>query len=52
MLFSTRCYQGVEMKKGQIGRTCSLNGAMRNAYKVLIGERGWKRPLGKCRSRQ
>jgi hypothetical protein len=25
--------------------TCSMRGAMRNAYRILVGKAGWKGPL-------
>jgi hypothetical protein len=30
-----------------MGRACSTNGAKRNAYRILVGTPGGKRPLGR-----
>jgi hypothetical protein len=35
----------------EMGRTCSMNGAKRNAYRVLVGKPEGKRPLGRPRCR-
>jgi hypothetical protein len=34
-----------------MGRTCSTNGEKRNAYRILVGKPGGKRPLGRPRRR-
>jgi hypothetical protein len=34
-----------------MGRTCSTNGAQRNAYRILVGKSEGKRPLGRKRRR-
>jgi hypothetical protein len=34
-----------------MGRTCSTNGAERNAYRILMGNQEGKRPLGTPRRR-
>jgi hypothetical protein len=34
-----------------MGRACSTNGAKRNAYRILVGNSGGKRPLGRPRRR-
>jgi hypothetical protein len=34
-----------------MGRTCSTNGAERNAYRILVGNPEEKRPLGRPRRR-
>jgi hypothetical protein len=34
-----------------MGRTCSTNGAKRNAYRILVGEPEGKRPLGRPKRR-
>jgi hypothetical protein len=34
-----------------MGRECSTNGAKRNAYRILVGKQGGKRPLGIPRRR-
>jgi hypothetical protein len=34
-----------------MGRACSMNGAKRNAYRILVGKSEAKRPLGKPRRR-
>jgi hypothetical protein len=32
-----------------MGRACSTNGEKRNAYRILVGKREGKRPLGRPR---
>jgi hypothetical protein len=34
-----------------MGRACSTNGGKRNAYRILVGKPGGKRPLGRSRRR-
>jgi hypothetical protein len=34
-----------------MGRACSTNGEKRNAYRILVGKPGVKRPLGRPRRR-
>jgi hypothetical protein len=34
-----------------MGRSCSTNGAKRNAYRILVGKPEGKRPLGRTRHR-
>jgi hypothetical protein len=34
-----------------MGRTCSTNGAKRNAYRILVGKPEEKKPLGRLRRR-
>jgi hypothetical protein len=34
-----------------MGRACSTNGEKRNAYRILVGKREEKRPLGRPRRR-
>jgi hypothetical protein len=34
-----------------MGRACSTNGEKRNAYMILLGKPGGKRPLGRPRRR-
>jgi hypothetical protein len=34
-----------------MGRACSINGARRNAYRILVGNTEGKRPLGRSRRR-
>jgi hypothetical protein len=34
-----------------MGRACSTNGTKRNAYRVLVGKQGGKKPLGEPRHR-
>jgi hypothetical protein len=34
-----------------MGRACSTNGEMRNAYTILVGKPEGKRPLGRPRHR-
>jgi hypothetical protein len=33
------------VKEDEIGRECSTNGETRNAYRILVGKPGGKRPL-------
>jgi hypothetical protein len=35
----------------EMGRSCSTNGEKRNAYRILVGKPGGKRPLGRTRRR-
>jgi hypothetical protein len=35
----------------EMGRTCSTNGAKKNAYRILVGKPEGKRPLGRQRCR-
>jgi hypothetical protein len=35
----------------EMGRACSTNGETRNAYRILVGKPGGKRPLGRPRCR-
>jgi hypothetical protein len=35
----------------EIGRTCSIYREKRNAYRVLVGKSGGKRPLGRPKRR-
>jgi hypothetical protein len=37
--------------EGEMGRACSTNGEKWNAYKILVGDPGEKRPLGRPRRR-
>jgi hypothetical protein len=39
------------VKEDEIGRACSMNGEKRNAYRILVGKPGGKRPLGRPRRR-
>jgi hypothetical protein len=34
-----------------MGRACSTNGAKRNAFGILVGKAGGKRPVGRPRCR-
>jgi hypothetical protein len=38
-----------QLKKGEMGRTCSMNGGgeKRNAYRILVGKARRRRPLGR-----
>jgi hypothetical protein len=40
-----------EVKKVEMGRACSTNGAERNACRILVGKPEGKRPLGRPRHR-
>jgi hypothetical protein len=35
------------VKEDEMSRECSTNGEKRNAYMILVGKPGGKRPLGK-----
>jgi hypothetical protein len=35
----------------EMSRACSMNGVKRNAYGILVGKPGGKRPLGRPRRR-
>jgi hypothetical protein len=35
-----------------MGRSCSTDGEERNAYRILVGKQGGKRPLGRPRRRR
>jgi hypothetical protein len=40
------------VKEDEMGRACSTNGEMKNAYRILVVEKPkGKRPLGRPRSR-
>jgi hypothetical protein len=39
------------MKEDETSRDCSTNWEKRNAYRILVGKPGRKRPLGKGRCR-
>jgi hypothetical protein len=41
----------IRMIKDEMGRACSINGAKRNAYRILVGKPEGKRPLGRPRCR-
>jgi hypothetical protein len=36
-----------QVKKDEMGRTCSTNGEKRNAYRILMGKPERKRKLGR-----
>jgi hypothetical protein len=38
-------------KEDEVGRGCNTNEEKRNAYRVLVGKPGGKRPLGRSRHR-
>jgi hypothetical protein len=40
-----------QVKENEMGRACSTNGEKRNAYRILVGKREGKRPLGRPRRR-
>jgi hypothetical protein len=50
LLFSKYTYND-QIKKDEMGRACSTNGAKRNAYRVLVGKPEGKRPLERPRRR-
>jgi hypothetical protein len=39
------------VKEDEMGRTCSTNGAKRNAYRTVVGKPEGKRPLRRPRRR-
>jgi hypothetical protein len=39
------------VKKDEMGRAFSKNGTKRNVYRILVGKREGKRPLGRLRRR-
>jgi hypothetical protein len=43
--------QNDEVKEDEMGRACSMNGAKRNAYRILVEKQEGKRPLGRPRHR-
>jgi hypothetical protein len=40
-----------QVKEDEMGRTCSTNGAKRNAYRILVGKPEGKKSLGRSRRR-
>jgi hypothetical protein len=42
---------GYQIKEDEMGEECGTHGKNRNAYRVLVGEREGKRPLGRPRHR-
>jgi hypothetical protein len=40
-----------QVKEHEMGRACSMNGANRNTYKLLLGKPEGKTPLGRPRLR-
>jgi hypothetical protein len=38
-----------QVKEGEMGRACSMNGAKRNANRILVGKPEGKKPLGRPR---
>ena len=47
----TRYHLGDQVKKTEIGRTCSTYRARRGAYRVLVGKPEGRRPLERTRRR-
>jgi hypothetical protein len=43
---------GDKIKKNELGRICSTNGARRGAYRVLVGKPEGTRPLGNPRLKE
>jgi hypothetical protein len=41
--------QNDKVKEDEMGRTCSMNGEKRNAYRILVGKPEGKRPLRRPR---
>jgi hypothetical protein len=42
---------GHKIEKNEMGRACSMDGEERGVYRVLVGKREGKRPLGRPRRR-
>ena len=42
---------GYQIKKNEVGGTCSINGAEERCYRVLVGRPEGKRPDGRSRPR-
>jgi hypothetical protein len=40
-----------QVKEGEMGRACGMNGQTRNTYRILAGNPEGKRPLGRPRRR-
>jgi hypothetical protein len=38
-----------EVKEDEMGRSCSMHGEKKEAYRILVGTTGGKRPLGRPR---
>jgi hypothetical protein len=41
----------MKWRKDEMGRACSMNGELRNAFKLLVGKSEGRRPLERPRSR-
>jgi hypothetical protein len=48
-IFLTRFHSGDQVKKTEIGRTCSTYGARRGAFRVLVRKPEGRRPLERPR---
>jgi hypothetical protein len=51
-LYSSPNIKNDQVKKDEMGRACSTNGAKRNAYRILVGKPEEKRSLGRPRRRK
>jgi hypothetical protein len=51
LIFFAKYYQDNEIRECDIGRSCSAEGEVRNAYKNLVGKTKGKEPLGRPRRR-
>jgi hypothetical protein len=45
------CNYNGRVKEDELGRQCSMHWDKRNAYRILVGKPGGKRPLGRPRHR-
>jgi hypothetical protein len=43
--------QNYQVKEDEMGRAFSTNGEKRGAYRILLGKREGRRPIGTCSSR-
>ena len=49
-LFLTKYHSGGDVKKTEMGRACSINGASRGVYKLLVGNSDERTLRGRPRS--
>jgi hypothetical protein len=49
--FFSKYHSGDQVKKTEIGRTCSTYGESKGAYRVLVGKPEGRRPRGRLRRR-
>ena len=46
-MICTKYFSGYQIKKNDMGGTCSMYGGEERCCKVLVGESGLKKPLGR-----